>query len=122
MDETEAIRLLESLNYTIIPPEPEVEPEDFDLFWNLYKKKVGKVKCMKLWAKLSHKDRMAALAYVPKYTLAQPDQRYRKNPETFLRNKCWNDEIIIYDNPVEQQRQRINQAAGLVAKYAPKNQ
>lgn len=124
MDEEErlAINLLESRGYTVTPPENDVTPDDFDMFWSLYQKKVGKEKCKKLWAKLSHKDRMAALAYAPRYVMAQPDQRYRKNPETFIRNKSWNDEIIIYDNPEEQQRRRISQAAGLVAKYAPKSQ
>ena len=41
---------------------------DFDTFWNTYNN--------------------------PLYVKAQPDKQYRKNPETFLRNKSWHDEII----------------------------
>lgn len=76
----------------------EVLPPQFDEFWNAYDKKVGKPKAMKLWAKLTNKEKAACLDYLPQYKVAQPDKQYRKNPETFLRNKCWNDELIYsYD-------------------------
>lgn len=78
--------------------EVEVLPPQFDEFWNAYDKKVGKPKTMKLWAKLTNKEKSACLDYLPQYKVAQPDKQYRKNPETFLRNKCWNDELIYsYD-------------------------
>lgn len=66
----------------------------FSIFWELYEKKVGRPKCEKLWSKLSTKEKEECLAYIPLYKQAQPDKQYRKNPETFLRNKSWNDELI----------------------------
>ena len=66
----------------------------FENFWDAYDKKVGKPKCEKLWHKLSMNERVACLNYIPLYKQAQPDKQYRKNPETFLRNKSWNDELI----------------------------
>ena len=36
--------------------------------------------------------------YIPKYKQAQPDKQYRKNPETFLRNRSWEDELIFKNN------------------------
>ncbi len=36
------------------------------------------------------------MLYIPKYKAAQPNKQYRKNPETFLNNKSWNDELIYY--------------------------
>lgn len=66
----------------------------FEQFWNLYDKKVARPKCEKLWQKLSKQEKDACMKYVPLYVQAQPDKQYRKNPETFLRNKSWNDEII----------------------------
>ena len=81
---------------------------DFDVFWNQYDKKVGRTKCEKLWSKLSVGEKTECIAYVPLYVQAQPDKQYRKNPETFLRNKSWNDEIIFRNNDnkptIEQQR------------------
>ena len=70
----------------------------FEKFWDAYDKKVGKPKCEKLWHKLSMNERVACLNYIPLYKQAQPDKQYRKNPETFLRNKSWNDELIYRNN------------------------
>lgn len=84
--------------------------DDFMMFWNLYDKKVGKEKCQKLWFKLSKKDKGECLDYIPLYKQAQPDKKFRKNPETFLRNKSWKDELIFNNgkqyNP-EQQLQSV---------------
>ena len=66
----------------------------FETFWNQYDKKVGRPKCEKLWSKLTLEERKMCLDYIPLYKQAQPEKQYRKNPETFLRNKSWNDEII----------------------------
>lgn len=70
------------------------EDEGFLEFWNLYDKKVGKDKAFKLWEKLSEKDKLSISQNVPLYKAAQPDKKYRKNPETYLRNRSWEDEII----------------------------
>ena len=69
--------------------------ELFDNFWNAYDKKVGlKEKVEKKWNKLSLEDQKAILEYIPKYKIAQPNKTYRKNPETFLNNRSWEDELI----------------------------
>lgn len=68
---------------------------DFDWFWNEYDKKVGdKAKLKKKWEKLTEEEREAIMEYIPPYKIAEPNKKYRKNPETFLNNKSWNDEII----------------------------
>jgi len=77
----------------------EIESEKvnvpFDSFWDLYDKKVGeKGKLFKKWLKLSDDERVKIIEHIPQYKLAQPDKKYRKNPETYLNNKSWNDEII----------------------------
>lgn len=67
----------------------------FDEFWNLYDKKVGKPKSEVLWKKLTDVERTLIIDYIPKYKNAQPDKSFRKNPDVFLRNKAWKDEIIV---------------------------
>jgi hypothetical protein len=68
---------------------------DFDQFWNLYDKKVGsKSKLAKKWKKLTIDNQKAILEHIPKYKSVTPDKQYRKNPETYLNNQSWNDEII----------------------------
>jgi len=75
--------------------EIEVSPT-FEEFWNEYDKKVGeKGKIKKKWLSLSLKEREAIMDYIPNYKLSEPRKKYRKNPETFLNNKSWNDELIF---------------------------
>lgn len=66
----------------------------FDKFWDLYDKKVGKDKAISLYENLSRKDKEAIFKHVPLYKMARPDKQYRKDPQTYLRNHSWNDEII----------------------------
>lgn len=67
----------------------------FEEFWNDYDKKVGsKDKLIPKWKRLSDNDKVIIREYIPLYKNAQPDKKFRKNPETFINNKSWNDEII----------------------------
>ena len=72
-----------------------VKEKEFSKFWDLYGKKVGdKEKLLKKFSALSDKDISAIMKFIPKYKESQPNKKYRKNPETFLNNKSWLDEII----------------------------
>ncbi|HHV02692.1 MAG TPA: hypothetical protein GXX64_02095 [Bacteroidales bacterium] len=66
----------------------------FDRFWNLYDKKVGRAKCEKLFHNLSGNDRNKIFENLPAYIQATPDKQFRKNPEAYLNNRTWEDEII----------------------------
>lgn len=96
----------------VLKDENDVYP--FEEFWNDYEKKVGKKdKLISKWRKLSDADKINIKAYIPLYKKAQPDKKYRKNPETFLNNKSWNDEIIGY----EDKRITITRRHGLSEDY-----
>jgi hypothetical protein len=72
---------------------------DFEWFWNEYDKKIGeKQKLKKKWNKLTDEERQNAMNYLDLYKQSVPDKQFRKNPETFLNNKSWNDEIINRSN------------------------
>jgi len=82
---------------------------DFEEFWNQYDKKTGnKIKLNSKWLKLSAADKSAILEYIPKYKLAQPEKQFRKNPETFLNNRSWEDEIISSETPKKQPEQQAS--------------
>lgn len=76
--------------------EEEIEAKiPFENFWKLYDKKVGDMqKLIKKWDKLTIQEQQDVIQYIPIYKESTPDKAYRKNPETFLNNKSWNDEII----------------------------
>lgn len=92
----QAIQLLEENGYKVTAPPKEVKDEyTFERAWNLYEKKVGcKAKLEKKWNSMSLKDRKAAIEYIPLYVISQPDKQYRKNFQTFLNQRGWEDEII----------------------------
>lgn len=96
----------------------EITSEDFELWWCSYDKKVGKEKAKKLWDKLSNKDKKACMEYTPAYVASTSEKRFRKNPETFLRNHSWNDELIYRNNAADNkpslQQQRIDKLATIL--------
>ncbi len=72
----------------------EIEQKEFDKFWNLYDKKVGRDEALKAWKKLKTSDIDEMFKKVEAYVASKPDKVYRPNPSTFLNQKKWNDEII----------------------------
>lgn len=73
----------------------------FECFWNDYDKKVGdKEKIKAKFLKLPTKEQMEIFNHIPKYKESQPNKKYRKNPETYLNNKGWLDEIITDEQPI----------------------
>jgi hypothetical protein len=73
----------------------KVEVYSFNQFWNDYDKKVGKKdKLISKWSKLTDQDKLLIKEYIPRYKQSRSDKQYRKDPETFLNNQSWNDEII----------------------------
>lgn len=82
-----------------IYPKPKPNPNintiySFDEFWNAYGKKVDRAKCERMYAKVKEDDRAKIKQHVPQYVASTPEVQYRKNPQTYLNGKCWNDEII----------------------------
>lgn len=75
--------------------ENEIEIENMFLeFWDSYNKKVGKPKSLQAWKKLTNDEKLKAMAYIPKYISAQPDKKFRLDPERYISRKKWEDEII----------------------------
>lgn len=64
-------------------------------FWNCYNKKVERAKCERIYAKLPEAKRIVIKERLPHYVKATPDKNFRKNPQTWLNNACWDDEIVM---------------------------
>ena len=96
--------------------ETDIVTDNFNQFWNLYDKKVGKKsKLEKKWSNLPLKTQKKILEFVPKYKTANPDKQYRKNPETFLNNEGWEDELI-FNKPTQQSEYTYNELLALFDK------
>lgn len=78
------------------------EVYSFNDFWEIYDKKVGKKVAEKLYSKISASDKAKIFEHIEPYKQSTPNKKYRKDPETYLRNRAWEDEII---NNIEQQEE-----------------
>jgi hypothetical protein len=72
----------------------------FEKFWDDYGKKNDKAKCKAKYEKIGEHDRAIIREHVPRYVASTPDEKYRKNPLTYLNGKNWEDEITMpkYNN------------------------
>ena len=114
----QAIQFLTENGYKVTPPPREVKDEyTFDRAWNLYEKKVGcKCKLEKKWNSMSQKERKAAIEYVQLYVIATEDKKYRKNFQTFLNQRGWEDEIIGATPPQASVNIRHSEISQLIEK------
>lgn len=74
---------------------PDIEEYTFEDFWGDYDKKRGKASAMSLWSKLKKEEKQLIAVHVPVYVASTPKKQYRKDPPVYLRNRCWEDEIIV---------------------------
>lgn len=74
--------------------EPKLINVHFEIFWNLYDKKIDRKKCEPKWVRLTDKERNECIEKLPAYIFATPDKKFRRDPETYLNNKSWENEII----------------------------
>lgn len=75
-----------------------LETVTFEMFWEQYHPKVGKIQAEKQWSKLSMADRAKAIKAVPRYIVwcrCQNPPRRTKDPERYLSNQTFNDEFKI---------------------------
>ena len=78
-------------------PIKDIQPIGFDLFWDAYDKKVGKPNSLKAWAKIRF-DKYSAKEIViaaKADKAAKPDNKFRKDPERWLKGQHWLDEVIV---------------------------
>jgi len=65
----------------------------FETFWNLYDKKEQKDSCLAKWNKLDIETQTKIIEILPSYVAWKSDKQFRPNPQTFLNQKRWLDEI-----------------------------
>lgn len=68
---------------------------DFDLFWQMYPRRVAKVAAQKAWAKLKPAEREAAIAALPAHVehWSDRDLAYVPHPGTWIHQQRWTDEL-----------------------------
>lgn len=77
----------------------------FEEFWKMYGKSKRKDFCRKLWEKIPEEERQKIKEHLPRYVDAN-EQKFRLDPERYLKHKAWEDEIIS-SNPQPQAEEKI---------------
>jgi hypothetical protein len=87
------------------------EKINFDIFYNLYDKKVDGKDAKLKWDRLDLQTQQLILSILPKYIKSTPDKQFRKSPLVYLNKKAWEDEIIIekeFNKPVQTYKEPIS--------------
>ena len=74
--------------------EDQRKAKGFEMFWNLYDKKVDINRCRTAFMNLTLEQMGKAIKGVKSYVDSTPDKKYRKNPSTWINQKCWANEIL----------------------------
>lgn len=78
---------------------------DFEKFWEIYPKKTGKAKAFDYWQELETADKKKIMEDIPK---RMADDKwvngFIKDPERYIKNRQWEDDIIKPRGKVEPQR------------------
>jgi hypothetical protein len=66
----------------------------FQMFWDTYKNKVNRIRAENLWKKISKTEQVEAYYGISKYDkfLQKNEWRTKADPDTYLRNKYWQNE------------------------------
>ena len=92
----------------------------FDKIWEMYGKPFGdKEQLRQRWQQLSLNEKKRIFEYVPKYVMARPDSKYRKDFSNFLTYRTWETEpltsITSYNGSNNQYSTSTNGAKRAVA-------
>lgn len=66
----------------------------FDVFWNIYDKKLKQKDCLTKWEKLSFETQTKIIESLPKFLSTIKDKQFQPHPLTYLNGERWNDEIV----------------------------
>ena len=95
----------ESSKGGVLPyPDEENKEEIFNLWWNLYDKKRSKKKTMNYWFKNIKLNTISDIMKHTKVYVEGTEKQYRKDPHSYLLNECWEDEIILDPEVIEEQK------------------
>lgn len=66
----------------------------FENFWDLYDKDIDRIKSEVIWMQLPNEERLECIAKLSEYIKSTPNKKYRRDPDNYLKNKGWRNEII----------------------------
>jgi len=90
--------------------EEEIKETEFDVFWKEFDYNVGLRQTQNEWNTITEEmpsEIPKILIHVPKYVLSKPDKKYRKQPENYLKERIWNNEIVMPTSNIQSEQQKL---------------
>lgn len=75
------------------------QQESFNIFWDLYNLKVNKSKSFKEWIKIKEELHQSIYNHVRDYRQTKKGKEFPYNPNNYLKDEHWNDELINGKTP-----------------------
>jgi len=66
---------------------------EFDVFWNLYDKKINTKWCKEKWEKLNFETQQKIIDFIPTFLKPITDKTFQPHPKTFLNQQRWLDDV-----------------------------
>ncbi len=85
-------------------PDEENKKEIFNMWWNLYDKKRSKKKTYNYWSKNIKSEIISDIMKHTKTYVQGTEKQFRKDPHSYLLNECWEDEIILDSEVIEEEK------------------
>ena len=70
----------------------------FEKVWEMYERKGNKQTSLTRWRNLTKKEKTLAFENIPLYVQTTPEKQYRKNFESYINQKVWNDELLTSES------------------------
>ena len=86
--------------YSPSPP-PLKDVQGFGQWYNLYNKKTTKKQAMNYWYKNIKQDMIPKIMEHTKLYIKDREKVYRKDPIRYLRDRVWEDEIIVTEKKID---------------------
>ena len=99
-----------SIDKELEKPDSKYVEKQFELWWNIYDKKVGKPISLILWKKIDPDLYETIFKHTRDYSAAV-EKQFRKDPERYLKKQGWTDEVITGESVAD------NAFANLGRKY-----
>ena len=89
----------------------------FNIFWELYNRKVNKEKSLQLWIKIKPELYPVIYEHVKKYRETDSGKNFPYHPNNYLKGEHWNDDLSVFNKSFQTKSQEKSYREQLDERY-----
>jgi len=89
----------------------------FNIFWELYNRKVNKEKALQLWIKIKPELYPVIYEHVKKYRETDSGKNFPYHPNNYLKGEHWNDDLSVFNKSIQTKPQEKSYREQLDERY-----